>query len=136
VLASAAYGFLKGLTQVGRERFHAEQDLFGPAKEEFLYRGVPLWAAPNLPYGSTAVTFAADHVMGELKRGSLQPNAAAARFGDVLLGGALYETAFRQFGLLGAIGAHVAHNLAIGWGTRARRHWTQAQGGRNGQTEK
>ncbi len=124
VLASAALGFIKGLSQAGRESFNPKQDIFGPIKEEFVYRGLPLWAMPNLPYGSTAVTFAADHVLSDLKNGTLSPHAAAARFGDVLLGGTLYESAFRQFGLLGAVAAHVAHNsfIALGARVRARRH--------------
>lgn len=124
VLASIAFGFIKGLTQSGREKFHAEQDLYGPVKEEFLYRGAPLWAAPNLPYGSTAVSFAADHVFSEVRQQGAAPLDArevAGRFGDVLLGGLLYETAFRQFGIVGAAAAHVAHNVAVSWGTKARR---------------
>jgi hypothetical protein len=122
VLAAAAYGFVKGLSQQGREAFHPQQDLFGPIKEEFVYRGMPLWAFSGLPYGSTAVTFAADHVMGDLRSGAISPHAAAARFGDVLLGGVLYESAFRQFGFLGAAAAHIVHNMAVSWGTRARKH--------------
>lgn len=121
VIASVAYGFIKGLSSSGRDTFNAEQDLYGPVKEELVYRGAPLWAAPNLPFGSTAVAFAADHVASELKGHTLEASAVAARFGDVLLGGLLYETAFRRFGIVGAAAAHVAHNMAISWGTKARR---------------
>lgn len=120
-VASLAYGFIKGLSSSGRDTFNAEQDVYGPVKEEFVYRGAPLWAAPNLPFGSTAVAFAADHVAAELKGNTLDANAIAARFGDVLLGGLLYETAFRRFGIVGAVASHVAHNMAISWGTKARR---------------
>lgn len=121
LLAAVAYGFAKGFSQRGRESFHPEQDLFGPLKEELVYRGIPFWTASKLPYGSTAVAFAADHVASELNGNTLAANGAVARFGDVLLGGLLYEVAFRQFGIFGAAASHVAHNLAIGVGSKARR---------------
>ncbi len=127
-LASVALGFVKGLTaQRNEEPFHLEQDFMGPIKEELIYRGAPLWLKPNLPFGSTAVIFAADHLRSDyleaVKHNTAPPTSmqTAARFGDVLLGGALYEASFRQFGILGAIGSHVAHNLAVRWGSKVRR---------------
>ncbi len=127
-IASLALGFAKGLTaKRNEEPFSLEQNFVGPVKEEFVYRGAPLWLKPNLPFGSTAVIFAADHIRGdylENVRHNLPPPSAseiAARFGDVLLGGLLYESSFRQFGILGAIASHVGHNLAVGWGAKVRR---------------
>ncbi len=128
MLGALALGFVKGLTGNREEEpFDLEQNFVGPVKEEFIYRGAPLWLKPNLPFGSTAVIFAADHIRGdyvESMKHNLPPPTApqvAARFGDVLLGGLLYESSFRQFGILGAIASHVGHNLAVSWGARVRR---------------
>ncbi len=121
-LASAAFGLVKGLTAApGAARgFSAEQDFIGPVQEEFLYRGVPLWAVPGLPFGTTAVTFAVDHVLSDSRKGPMTTKELVGRFGDVLLGGLLYEKSFRSAGLLGAIASHSAHNLFVGVGSHIR----------------
>jgi len=121
VLASAAFGFLKGfLVRGGPRDFDARMDFFGPVKEELVYRGAPLWALPGLPFGTTAVAFAADHVMSDNRNSPMTTREMVARFGDVLLGGCLYESAFRESGIFGAVASHMAHNMACGWGSRAR----------------
>lgn len=129
LLGAIALGFAKGLTaRRDEEPFNLEQNFVGPAKEEFIYRGIPLWLKPNLPFGSTAVIFAADHLRSDyaeaMKHNLPQPTASqvAARFGDVLLGGLTYEAAMRgPFGILGAISAHVLHNAGVHWGSKVRR---------------
>ncbi len=115
-------GLVKGLTGDDEGGVSLERDLWGPAKEELFYRGAPLWAFPKLPYGSTAVVFAADHVLDDFKNPEADYSAtdAAARFGDVLIGGLLYESAFRSHGIVAAIAAHSVHNLAVGLGARLR----------------
>ncbi len=123
--AAAALGLVKGLTSRERLPFSAEQDVYGPAKEEFAYRGLPLWAKPNLPFGSTAAVFAADHLADDLRRHSregttMTPGEVVSRLGDVFLGGLAYETAFKRGGILGAIGAHMAHNVFVSLGSKAR----------------
>lgn len=121
LLAGAAFGLVKGFTSKRALPFNAQHDLWGPAREEVVYRAAPLWLFPNLPFGSTAVTFAADHVLSDSRHSTgMGATELLARFGDVLLGGAIYESAFRRFGLLGAIAAHAAHNVGVGLGSRAR----------------
>jgi len=129
-LASLAFGFVKGLTSAHDEEepvFSLEQDFLGPVKEEFIYRGVPLWAKPNLPLGSTAVIFAADHLLSDhreaMKHNRPTPTASqvAARLGDTFAGGVAYELAFREYGILGAIACHSFHNLACGLGAKMRK---------------
>lgn len=126
LLASAVLGLVKGLfepSSAGEPTgFSFAHDVWAPTREELLYRAAPLWAVPELPYGSTAVVFAADHVLDDLKDDP-PPTAtqAAARFGDVFLGGLLYETAYRRTGLTAAIAAHMAHNAAVALGARLRR---------------
>ncbi len=123
LLASAAFGFVKGLTSSQQsDGFQVERDFVAPVKEELIYRGGPLWLFPNLPFGATAVVFAADHVIVEMKADpEMTPMELVARFGDVFLGGWLYESAMRgPFGILGAIASHLAHNNAVGLGMRLR----------------
>lgn len=123
VLASVALGLVKGLTDEAEGGFSFEKDLWGPTKEELVYRAAPLWAFPNIPFGTTAVLFAVDHVLDDIKlEGStLTASDIIARFGDVLLGGLMYESAYRRQGLVAAIAAHAAHNAAVGVGARLRR---------------
>ena len=120
-IASLALGFIKGLTSSSPSPFNAQQDFLGPVKEELIYRGAPLWFRPSLPFGSTAAVFAVDHVVSDYRQHAMTPTEVVARLGDTFLGGCLYETAFRQFGILGAIGAHCGHNWAVGLGSRVRR---------------
>lgn len=97
----------------------AYAELGAPIVEETLYRALPLMGFGSaLPKGATALAFAADHVRGEWAEHSA--GSAALRFGDVFLGGLLYESAFRRFGWLGAIGAHMAHNIFVGVGRTLR----------------
>ncbi len=127
ILGSAVLGLVKGLLDDAVVTPSFEQDLWGPAKEELLYRG-PLWAFPKLPYGSTAVLFAADHLMDDVKADAKDPEAGTpnawevvARFSDVFLGGCLYELAMRRHGILAAIAAHALHNSTYALGSRLRR---------------
>jgi len=90
-----------------------------PVVEETIYRALPMAAlGAGLPFGATAAWFAADHVVAE--RAEHTAGSAAIRFGDVLLGGLLYESAFRRFGFLGAVGAHALHNIMAGVGRGIR----------------
>lgn len=127
LLASAALGLVKGLTSSTPQEFSWEQDLIGPAREELVYRAAPLWLFPNIPYGSTAIVFAAAHLEDDLRRelvpGELPstPMQVLARLGDTFLGGWLYEMGMRsKGGVAAAIGAHSIHNLAVALGSRLR----------------
>lgn len=119
LLGSLALGLVKGFTSKTTHEFSAQTDIYAPIREELAYRG-SLRAAPTA-FGSTAVTFVVDHVLSEAYR---QPNMTAsqmaARFGDVLLGGTLYEGAMRSHGILGAIASHALHNTAVSVGSRLR----------------
>lgn len=123
IVASAAFGFLKGLW-AGR-RLHTLEPVahvMGPLREELLYRALPFAAlGAALPRGATALPFAFDHVLGEAGRHGYTGRQVAARFADTLLGGLLYEAAFRQWGLLGAVAAHASHNIMCSYGQRAGR---------------
>lgn len=121
-LASVAFGFLKGYVSQNTavHGFDSRTHFIGPVKEELLYRGVPLWAVPGLPYGATAVTFAVDHCISDYRQAPMSATSLAARFGDVLFGGLAYELAARRSGILGAIASHMAHNFATSLGVRAR----------------
>lgn len=129
-LGSLILGFSKGWA-IGNQQedlrgFDAEKDIYAPVREELIYRAAPLSVFPNLPMGATAVTFAADHVLDMLRAPQgCAPHFTAgqllARFGEVLLGGLMYESAYRSSGVVGAVAAHSLHNLACSWGARARR---------------
>ena len=125
LIASIIFGFIKGLTVEGgseEEDFSWNTDLWGPAKEEFMYRAVPLKLVPKLPYGTTAIFFAADHLMDDYKAGyQLDAKQVLARLGDTFFGGLTYETAFRRHGYLAALACHASHNVAVGLGSRLRR---------------
>lgn len=127
MLAAAVLGLLKGVLDPEPGEFSFERDLWGPTKEELVYRAGPLYLFPKIPYGTTAVVFAADHVLDDIRRQmkSDQPALTAtdliARFGDVLLGGLMYESAYRKNGIATAIAAHAVHNMAVGVGSRLRR---------------
>jgi membrane protease YdiL (CAAX protease family) len=120
-LASIAFGLLKGLTAprgASAPGLRLQQDFLGPLKEEVQYRGVPFNAFGNLPYGSTAAMFAADHLVHDARQTPMTTGQLVARFGDVLLGGLMYETAYRSNGLFGAVAAHSLHNIAVGLGEK------------------
>lgn len=106
LLASAAFGFVKGLYDKRGKRDRREQGhslgFAGPVLEEVVFRGLL-----NGPVGLAGFI------------GAHKPRSAA-RAADVALGGLLYGSAYRRFGLLGSIAAHVAHNVAISLGRRAR----------------
>ena len=120
ILLAGAFGFAKGLLGGVGSRLSSKARNYAsfgaPVVEEMMYRGLPfsLFGA-MLPSGFTAVGFAADHVASE----GLEGSSALARFADVFAGGILYESAYKRFGLVGAIAAHAAHNIAVGWGQRS-----------------
>lgn len=102
-----------------KARGRAYAELGAPVVEETIYRALPLLGFGSaLPRGATAAWFAADHVASEWSEHDA--GSAAVRFGDVFLGGLLYESAFRRFGWLGAIGAHMAHNVMVRMGRNLR----------------
>ena len=108
ILAAGLHGLIAGSIARAprrRPRFNGYSAFGAPVIEEVLYRGL---LSRSLPEGMGAVMFAADHVLAN--RGH--------NFFDVLLGGILYEKARKQYGLLGAIGAHCAHNLAVQFAQR------------------
>lgn len=120
-VASLLLGFVKGWSSpVGVGPMNLETDVYGPIKEEALYRG-PLMIFPNVPFGTSAVIFAVDHILDDLK--STTPSSSGdlvARFGDVLFGGVAYESAMRKHGIFAAIGCHAAHNIFVSLGAQAR----------------
>lgn len=127
IVASAAFGFIKAFSEgllVGEAQpiggwMHS---LVGPAREEMMYRGPLYLGFGSLPTGWTAVPFAMEHVIQESALGMHRSSASAfSRFADVFLGGVLYEKAFRRWGILGAIAAHAAHNVALNVGLHASR---------------
>jgi membrane protease YdiL (CAAX protease family) len=126
LLASALLGLVKGLGVAGpvakeEAQFSFERDLWGPAKEELVYRAAPLWAFPGIPFGTTAVLFAVDHVLDDMHSSpNITAGELAARFGDTLLGGLMYESAYRRQGTVAAIAAHALHNASVGVGARLR----------------
>mgnify|MGYP001584275833 CR=1 FL=1 len=125
ILISAFFGFLKGFLHNGELHSDARSrwtvNFAGPVVEETVYRALPLYAfGDRLPHGWTALAFAIDHVSGEVERHHYTPARTVGRFADVLFGGIMYERAFRQWGILGAIAAHCLHNMAVGVGNKAR----------------
>lgn len=124
LVGSVLLGLVKGYMDNNRPSpFNVETDVIGPVKEELLYRG-PLYFFPRVPYGASALLFAADHLADDARAdaGGPPPDAweVLARFGDVLLGGLAYETAQRKSGILAAISCHMAHNMSVGFGSRLR----------------
>lgn len=123
VLASVAFGLIKGFVGPRAQGSVSglQQNFLGPLREEAVYRAAPLSAfGGSLPYGSTAAMFAADHVVSDMRRGPMTAGQIAARFGDVLLGGLLYEQAYQSSGIVGAVTAHSLHNVFVGVGERLR----------------
>lgn len=114
--ASIAFGLLKGALKA-RPTPPAPRGAYttGPLTEELVYRAFPLGiTGGRLPFGSTAVHFAADHLRTE------KTPAPVVRFADVLAGGLLYEYAYRRYGFFGAWACHAAHNLACTLGSKLR----------------
>lgn len=105
ITLSLGYGLLKGALSGGPRR---RVDVEAPIGEEIAFRAMPI--AFGAPPGLADVAFAATHMRGY--RGP----AAAARFGDALVGGALYRAAYGRYGLGGAVLAHLGHNLALAFG--------------------
>lgn len=124
-LAAIAFGLAKGFATPRSQPssgFRLHQDFLGPLREEVQYRGAPFAAfGSSLPYGATAASFAADHVVSDLRHTPMTTAQVIGRLGDVLLGGLAYESAYRQSGLVGAVLSHMGHNLAVGVGERLRR---------------
>lgn len=101
LLASAAFGFVKGLYDDAPSR---HVGLAGPVVEEVIFRGL---MGPT----SGLAGFVASHKPKSVERAA-----------DVAVGGLLYGSAYSRFGLLGAIGAHLAHNLCVNLGRSTRSH--------------
>lgn len=127
LLVSAAFGFVKGYV-VARKNPSAPlgnwamHSLAGPFVEELVYRAAPMQRGmAGLPNGWTGLPFAMDHVQAEAARGVHSTAGMFGRFADVFAGGVLYEAAYRQWGFLGAFGAHLLHNTMHGFGMRAAR---------------
>lgn len=120
IIASTLHGFLAGLA-VGPGRGPRPPGGFGgllgaAAREETIYRaGLMGLVGVAAPPGLSAAIFAADHVLSEQHTAG----SGVIRFADVFLGGIFYERAYKAFGLVGAIAAHAAHNLAVRAGERA-----------------
>lgn len=115
VLGSVVFGFLKGYANGHPGRYGNlgfGEYAAGAVREEVLFRALPVAVAGHAlgHYAGpiTAASFALAH----------QP-ATLGRFADVFAGGMLYHSAYKQYGLFGATVAHLAHNLAIGWGAQA-----------------
>lgn len=129
ILAAAAYGFAKGFAMArvsprvsaGGGPNWVSHYLLGPLREEAFYRAAPLSFGDLGLEGWTAVPFALEHVVQESARGTHDAATGFGRFADVMLGGVLYEKAYRQYGLLGAVVAHSLHNIFTGVGARAAR---------------
>lgn len=127
--------FLAGLSGFFKGAMYGRPDVRSPgfgnlvtaaAREELTYRALPATVATALgkttPRGLSAFIFAVDHLRDDAARGvSHSLGGSLGRFADVFLGGLLYEDAYRSHGLLGAVAAHAAHNLAVYAGTAATR---------------
>lgn len=119
LLLSAAFGLAKGLAEEPGKRssrLDATTHLVAPVIEEVAFRVVPSFA--GAPASLAAAAFTADHVLRELPNHT--PASLAWRFADTATGAYLYQAAFKRFGFLGAVAAHVAHNIAVSAGRRAR----------------
>ena len=114
LVLSALHGLIAGVISGGKpDKKRAFTNFGAPIAEEALFRGL----GSSLPFGVTSTAFAAAHV---LKEKGYSRGSDVVRFGDVLLGGLLYETAFKRFGIMGAIAAHTLHNVMAGLGQRLR----------------
>jgi len=110
IVLAGLHGILGGLVVAkGPQRRRSGYQSFGaPVIEEVLFRGVP--GALGVPGGVSTAAFAGAHAVDDPE------HTDPVRLGDVVLGSLIYQAAFKQFGIVGAIGAHVAHNLAVGLG--------------------
>lgn len=118
ILASAAFGYLKGRAvrqprhrrsrSGGRPGFDAGTHVVAPVVEEVIYRK----GLAGLSPGFSAAAFAVDHLIGQ------RVGNPVLRAADVFAGGLLYSSAYRRFGLFGAIAAHCMHNVACTLGRR------------------
>lgn len=117
ILLSALSGFLKGIVFDAPEDYRPRglgDVLEAATKEELVYRGALGFLGARLPAGTSAVIFAADHVLNNGENHSF--GSGVVRFADVFLGGLLYERAFAEYGLLGAVAGHALHNLGVAAG--------------------
>jgi membrane protease YdiL (CAAX protease family) len=104
VALAGAWGFLKGLV-AGRpgDTMALGDFLAAPVIEEMMFR------APQLPVGLSSAAFAAAHLTVPMIKHD--PAFSAYRFAEVFAGGVLYDMAYKRWGLAGAAGTHMLHNL-------------------------
>jgi membrane protease YdiL (CAAX protease family) len=106
IAAAGGWGLIKGLV-AGKSslqnRKHFASYVTGPITEEAMFR------LPQLHPALSSAAFAAVHLSPAMVKGN--PVFSLYRFAEVFAGGWLYDKAFKQYGFLGAVGAHVGHNL-------------------------
>lgn len=124
LLLAGLSGFMKGAMGMHTAPARGFADVVtSAATEEVAYRAIPATIAAAMgreaPRGLGALVFAADHLLDDRIHG-VNRGGGLGRFADVLLGGLIYEDAYKSHGVLGAIAAHVAHNMAVQFG--ATRH--------------
>lgn len=107
IAMSGAWGLIKGLVagrSTARQHNHFSAYVSGPFMEEAMFR------LPQLSAPISSAAFAAVHLTPDMIRED--PLFSAFRFGEVFAGGMMYDSAFKRYGFLGAVGAHMLHNVA------------------------
>lgn len=107
IAMAGGWGLIKGLVagrSTARTHNHFSAYVSGPFMEEAMFR-LPQLAAPI-----SSAAFAAVHLTPDMVRED--PLFSAFRFAEVFAGGMLYDQAFKRYGFLGAVGAHILHNVS------------------------
>lgn len=107
IAMSGAWGMIKGLIagrSTARQHNHFSAYVSGPFIEEAMFR------LPQLSAPISSAAFAAVHLTPDMVK--QDPLFSAFRFGEVFCGGLLYDQAFKRYGFLGAVGAHMLHNIS------------------------
>lgn len=116
ILGAALYGLGKGVVIKSKDHQQdfARAVVTGPIVEEAIFRAG--LGALKMGGAVGAFAFAVDHLDHPLAT----PGETAVRFADTFAGGLIYSEAYAQFGFLGAVAAHIAHNFAVYVSSRAQ----------------
>jgi hypothetical protein len=118
IILAALHGYAKGYAIGGDASggLHPTQSMImGPIREEMSYRGPLSYAAPGFADYASAAAFAFAHF------NAAEPSPMRnMRMLDAFAGGLIYASAFREYGLVGAIAAHALHNVMTTAGANQR----------------
>lgn len=118
IVLAAFHGYMKGYAVGGDVSGGvpaAQSMIVGPISEEMRYRAPLSYVSPGLGDFASAALFAFAHFDA-----NEVPQRRTFRMFDAFAGGLIYASAFREYGIVGAIAAHAIHNVMTTAGANQR----------------